>query len=103
MAWETKRVSPLIVNPDERPSLIGSVWTRRKVTDKKDAWNSVRLVGLMDLGEIGGVEAVVTPAAEFGPSVTTTADGLIAAYTLRDEATESIERLEDLLARAASL
>ncbi len=105
MTWETKRVHtrPVVVNPDERPSLIGSTWVRREITDKKNPWNVVKLTGLLDMGEVGGVECVITPAAEFGPSVTATADSLVSTHTLKDEATDSIERLEDLLARAAAL
>jgi hypothetical protein len=102
MTWATRRVTrPLVVEP-ERDSLIGSIWTRREITDPTDIWNEVRLTGLFDLGnDQGGVECCVTPVS-FGPTVTTTAEGLTEAYTRKENATER-DRLTDVLRRAAAL
>jgi hypothetical protein len=100
-AWQTRRVVRPVVVPEKSLSLIGSVWMRRH--REGDEWDAVRLTGLFDCGnDHGGIEACVTPVS-FGPVMTTSAEGLAEAYTLKDESAQSIERLGDLFARAASL
>jgi hypothetical protein len=102
VTWATRRVTRPIVVEDERPSMIGTVWVRREISDPNDPWNEIRLTGLFDLGnDSGGVECCVTPVS-FGPTMTTTAEGLTQAYCLKEHAEQS-DRLADLLARAAAL
>lgn len=104
MTWQTRYVTQPVVVEDAPPSMIGTTWVKREVGDPDDPFREVKLVGLMDLGnDSGGVEAVVTSAVDFTPCFTVTADALVEAYTLKDEAAASIERLSDVLARAASL
>jgi hypothetical protein len=102
VSWQTRRVTRPIVVERERRSMIGTTWVRRKITDPSDPWNAIRLTGMFDLGnDSGSVECCVTPVT-FGPTMTTTAEGLTESYTLKENV-EDTQRLSDLLARAASL
>jgi len=85
---------------ETKPSLIGTEWHRREPLAEDDGWNSVRVVGVQNLGEAGGgLELVIAPAV-FGDSpVCATPESFAEAYTQEapNESTAALRaRLERL-------
>jgi hypothetical protein len=67
---------------EPRETLMGTEWHRR--TPRGDDWDSIRIVGVFDGGEIGGLEFVVAPVAFGGETITCTPESLVDAYTRDD-------------------
>jgi hypothetical protein len=78
------------------PDLIGSVWTAREY-DEASPWPEVRVTGVLDLGEVRGIEVTVTSAVDFTETTSTTVDSLVDKYTREVDADDPAEKVQRTL------